>query len=127
MSNPYGKYTDPRWQKLRLEVLEKWDFSCACCGNKKKELHVHHIQYKKNSKIWEYENFELIALCSQCHEKLHYELDEIQQLITTIITQPETENCLGVFETIKELKYVFFENAIARLHNEAFLASRYGK
>lgn len=62
---------DPRWQKKRLEVLEKNQFTCRGCGSKEKKLNVHHRMYKKGRKPWEYELIDLTVLCEDCHEKWH--------------------------------------------------------
>lgn len=59
---------DPRWQKKRLEVMQRDGFRCQHCLSNKKELQVHHIVYRKGAKPWEYDNKDLITLCKQCHE-----------------------------------------------------------
>ena len=61
-------YKDPRWQKLRLEILERDEWTCKNCNNKKGTLHVHHKYYEKNKKPWEYNNKSLVTLCNDCHE-----------------------------------------------------------
>ena len=58
----------PLWQKKRLKILERDDFTCQYCGCKERELQVHHRVYHKGAKPWEYDDSELITLCSQCHE-----------------------------------------------------------
>lgn len=69
----------PLWQKKRLKILERDDFTCQYCGCKEKELQVHHRIYHKGAKPWEYDDSELITLCSRCHEieteekNYHYE------------------------------------------------------
>lgn len=59
---------DPRWQKKRLEVMQRDNFTCQHCGAQDKELQVHHLIYHKDYKPWEYQSDELITLCSKCHE-----------------------------------------------------------
>jgi len=61
-------YTDPRWQKLRLEVMSRDNWSCVACGSKDKELHVHHIRYGKQ--LWDVEAADLQTLCFECHDAL---------------------------------------------------------
>lgn len=56
---------DPRWQKKRLEVLERDDWRCKKCGDKKTELQVHHIKYHK--KAWDTPLKHLDTLCAHCH------------------------------------------------------------
>lgn len=62
---------DPRWQKKRLEILQRDDFTCQICGHKDKTLHVHHVYYKKGLKPWEYKDSSLITLCEDCHHEEH--------------------------------------------------------
>ena len=65
-----SQYTNPNWQKKRLLIMERDDYTCKSCGDNKNTLNVHHLAYHKNSKIWEYENDELITLCKNCHEEI---------------------------------------------------------
>jgi len=58
---------DPRWQKKRLEILNRDDFMCCFCANCKETLHVHHCYYNKGKKPWEYEDSSLVTLCASCH------------------------------------------------------------
>lgn len=58
---------DPRWQKRRLEVLERDEWSCRRCGDDESELHVHHLRYITGKKPWEYDDEDLRTLCKKCH------------------------------------------------------------
>lgn len=58
---------DPRWQKKRLEILERDGWGCKWCGGKDKTLHVHHIFYFKDKEPWEVNNGFLVTLCEECH------------------------------------------------------------
>jgi len=62
---------DPRWQKKRLEVFERAGWKCESCGDGTTELHVHHVEYKKGAKPWEYSMNDLQCLCKHCHKKDH--------------------------------------------------------
>lgn len=68
MSSYAEKLKDPRWQKKRLEILERDNFTCLECADTKKELHVHHRYYLRNHDPWDYENDALVTLCMDCHE-----------------------------------------------------------
>lgn len=59
---------DPRWQRRRLEILERDGWKCTSCGDDKKTLHVHHKFYD-GRKPWEYEPEALATLCVDCHAK----------------------------------------------------------
>jgi 5-methylcytosine-specific restriction endonuclease McrA len=62
-------YTDPRWQKLRLEIMNRDKFTCQCCGTSEIELQVHHLAYGKGKRIWEAMPSDLLTLCRDCHEQ----------------------------------------------------------
>jgi hypothetical protein len=68
------KLRDPRWQKKRLEILNRDGFACRLCGDKETELHIHHEKYNGNP--WDAKNDDLSTLCKHCHiliEKLKKE------------------------------------------------------
>ncbi len=58
---------DPRWQKKRLEILERDDWTCQWCGSKEKTLHVHHLCYVHGRDPWESPIHELLTVCEDCH------------------------------------------------------------
>lgn len=62
---------DPRWQKKRLEIMQRDGFACALCMDETSTLHVHHKKYKSGCAPWEYEDKYLITLCDSCHGKQH--------------------------------------------------------
>jgi hypothetical protein len=59
---------DPRWQKIRLEVLQRDDFTCRACFNNEETLHVHHCFYTRDARPWDYPLGSLVTLCASCHE-----------------------------------------------------------
>ena len=59
------KLKDPRWQRKRLEVMQRDNFKCAICSTETKTLNVHHKTYKGDP--WEQENEDLTTLCEDCH------------------------------------------------------------
>lgn len=70
MNNYLQLLKDPRWQKKRLQILQRDKFTCQHCGNTEKQLHVHHFRY--SNVPWddlENEDKYLITLCIDCHEK----------------------------------------------------------
>ena len=64
------KFKDPRWQKMRLKVLDRDEFKCRICGDKKNTLHVHHLIYFNGHDPWDYEDNFLITLCANCHNSI---------------------------------------------------------
>lgn len=63
------KLKDPRWQKKRLQILDRDEFACKYCGNENLELHVHHLKYFNNP--WDIENKFLVTICVICHKSEH--------------------------------------------------------
>lgn len=61
------KLRDPRWQKKRLEIMQRDNFCCIVCCDSKSELQVHHLIYKKRDP-WDYPNALYQTLCKSCHE-----------------------------------------------------------
>ena len=61
------KLKDPRWQKLRLEIMQRDQFTCKHCRSTEKTLNVHHHAYKKGAAPWDYNHDWLITLCEECH------------------------------------------------------------
>lgn len=67
--SPYAqKLRDPRWQKTRLQVMERDEWTCRVCGDTKTTFNVHHMFYVKGREPWDYPLSSLITLCEVCHE-----------------------------------------------------------
>ncbi len=62
------KLKDPRWQKLRLEVMQRANFTCEKCWDTETTLHVHHAYYVTGRNPWEYPADTLSCLCKNCHK-----------------------------------------------------------
>lgn len=82
----YGdKLKDPRWQRKRLEILQRDNFTCERCKSTTKTLNVHHVAYINNYQPWDYPSFYYMTLCDECHQKEHTEREELEkQLIETM-------------------------------------------
>lgn len=76
MSDYSEKLKDPRWQKKRLEILEKRNWCCESCYDDKSTLNVHHKNYRSNAEPWDYDDELLIVLCDDCHKKEHEDIDD---------------------------------------------------
>lgn len=61
------KLLDPRWQKMRLEVFQRENFTCQYCGDTKKTLHAHHISYHIGGNPWDVDSSAIMCLCDDCH------------------------------------------------------------
>lgn len=63
------KLKDPRWQKLRLEIFERDNWTCTACQNKEQTLCVHHKKYTA-TEPWDEPKEHLSTLCDDCHEAI---------------------------------------------------------
>jgi hypothetical protein len=77
VNNYAAKLKDPRWQKRRLEILQRDEWRCVACGyglheeyeddnEPRQPLHVHHRWY--TGEPWEAPDEALVTLCESCHE-----------------------------------------------------------
>jgi hypothetical protein len=69
------KLKDPRWQKKRLEILQRDEFTCVKCGDNTSTLHVHHKAYHSGDP-WDTPDAHLVTLCEGCHESEEIELKQ---------------------------------------------------
>jgi 5-methylcytosine-specific restriction endonuclease McrA len=114
------KLKDPRWQKKRLQILERDNWQCQSAllcqidveplepTNCLKEffvwkrdrsnptLHVHHKKYRKGADPWDYPDDELITLCAPCHE--YESLDERGRAIHSLMMAIEKLTPKEIFE-----------------------------
>ena len=74
-------FKDPKWQRKRLEIMERDGFTCQSCFDTEKTLNVHHLIYFPNNKPWEYDDKFLITLCEECHK---YEKDNINSVMKNL-------------------------------------------
>lgn len=111
-----AKYKDPRWQKKRLEIFERDEWTCQACmdciseESDSKEayqsFHVHHLYYNWGSAPWEYPNEALVTLCESCHQVETQDLKEAERRLIRALKvaggTTETFNRLAEgFECIK--------------------------
>jgi hypothetical protein len=75
------KLKDPRWQRKRLEILDRDEFTCQHCHANTKTLHVHHLDYLPGKEPWDYENYFLLTLCEDCHEEETKDRGSAERLI----------------------------------------------
>jgi len=85
---------DPRWQRKRLEVMQRDDFACRLCNDKTKTLHVHHKRYVWRRDPWEYHADELETVCETCHERAEYHRQSLSDAIGKLPLE-HAEQALG--------------------------------
>ena len=80
MSKWSSAYRDSRWQRKRLEVMERDEWTCRSCGKSGEgvTLNVHHIHYEAGRSPWDYDDELLITWCACCHKERH---DKQKQLL----------------------------------------------
>lgn len=78
------KLSDPRWQRKRLEIYQRDNFTCTLCADMRTTLAVHHEEYK--GEPWNISNDKLHTVCAHCHDVIHhlkgYEIEGIYKRIS---------------------------------------------
>ena len=101
----YDKLKDPRWQRKRLEIMERSEFTCEICGNENNEpLHIHHGYYEKGLDPWEYESDTLWCLCASCHDFNSDQLKDIYKEIAKVYP-PDLDFIMASVLKTKETMY----------------------
>jgi hypothetical protein len=115
----YEKLKDPRWQKKRLEIFERDEWTCQGCFEKNNTLHIHHKKYIQGLEPWEHANDTLITLCEECHEyeTVHKKeaLKNLTEILNSKFLAPEIKMLADTFKNIQivHLPEVF----VSALHN----------
>lgn len=97
------KLRDPRWQKLRLKILERDEWACRFCGDSESTLNVHHKWYIPDREPWEYPEDSLLTLCEDCHAQ------ETEK-------RPEAEQCLVEGSRVPDVDAGTVEKLAGDLH-----------
>lgn len=109
----------PKWQKRRLEIMQKDNFTCQLCGDTESMLNVHHLTYHKDKKIWEYEDWELITLCENCHKEEHSSMDDVINEIESIKSRGVTmREIISALNSIDISLYLGHDDCIYNLVGE---------
>jgi len=85
----------PRWQKKRLQIMERDNWACYHCKKTDVTLNVHHQYYVLGRLPWQYPNDALITLCEVCHGREH-EYERLANLIKKYIKDPEFRSKVSV-------------------------------
>jgi len=81
-SSVFMKYKDqlkdPRWQRKRLEILNRDKWTCQICLDTTETLHVHHKSYDGVfiKLAWQYDNHVYTTLCDTCHIEIERHIKE---------------------------------------------------
>lgn len=120
------KLKDPRWQKMRLSVLERDNFTCQRCFDEENTLHVHHKTYKKGNEPWEYELDNFTTLCADCHE---YETDHRYDAEKSLLNSFKqcgflTDNIVEIAFAVSQLKLRHAPEVVATAYSYAFKSEK---
>ena len=100
-SDYFLKLQSPKWQKVRLKVLERAEWACETCGSEENTLTVHHGYYRYGVEPWDLPLNTLWCVCSDCHSEYQEELTRLKVAIGRLYPQDyynilqEIENCPG--------------------------------
>lgn len=84
------KLRDPRWQQMRLKIMERDKFTCQFCGSTEKTLNVHHKLYSKGAEPWEYDERILVTCCEDCH----ISVENLKKLCGLFIKNKDSHNMM---------------------------------
>jgi len=71
---------DERWKLLSKYIKERDSGTCQICKNCCGTLDAHHIEYKHGHFAWEYMDYEIVTLCRDCHEWVHFFQHEYNEI-----------------------------------------------
>jgi len=100
------KLKDPRWQKKRLQILDRDEWTCKLCGDTETQLHIHHFYYHRDKEPWEYEIQDLTTYCKHCHYLVEVIKDQssIQSIISVIKYLRKSDNTLTIIAIVLGLQ-----------------------
>lgn len=87
------KLKDPRWQRKRLEVMQRDDFKCRDCGTPDQQLTVHHCHYERGEP-WKTNASFLLTLCGDCHKTRQIHEDELKRAIGSLIASSQIDDVM---------------------------------
>jgi len=107
----YGELLrDPRWQKRRLEIMNRAGFACEECDDDASTLNVHHKLYRKGAMPWEYPDAELACLCENCHKRHHLH-KEIFDALFAELSSHLFDRVIGYAQSLIQLDEMGFPGA----------------
>lgn len=114
---------DPRWQKKRLEVLNRDNFTCVECGDSVSTLHVHHIKYSRRNP-WEEDAINLITVCLHCHAlATHYEEKDFKIIKREKSFRKNGDIIFFLLHTHKEEYFLYMVKMLSSGENIEMLAA----
>jgi hypothetical protein len=116
---------DPRWQRKRLEVMQRDAWTCTKCGDQNSPLQVHHKYYNFDLDPWDYPMYAMTTYCELCHAKHHFfqwfyknaiaellkqgfmrdDIDDIMAAVKTSLSSKNHSDANQYIEDVKNLIY----------------------
>lgn len=97
MTDYKKKFLDPRWQKKRLEILQRDKFACCRCEDTEETLHIHHKFYIFGKEPWEYDDNVLETLCATCHQEDGWDKDQVNEILRYLLLEGYTYRQLAQY------------------------------
>ena len=103
------KLKDPRWQRKRLEIMQRDNFTCTQCGDKHSTLNVHHWEYAKEP--WDAKKIDLSTVCVTCHKNIEDCKAVLKELLRKMNFRLLLEY-INKTNTFGEVQYKFFSRSV---------------
>lgn len=71
----------PQWQKKRLEIMQRDNWTCRICRTTDDTLNVHHGYYDRMLEPWQYPDKSLYTICENCHNNTTQEMKDVYKII----------------------------------------------
>lgn len=81
MTSYSEKLRHPLWQKKRLEILSRDNWTCQHCRKKDITLNVHHNSYAWGVDPWDYDDSNFVTLCENCHDYENKTLKQAKKIL----------------------------------------------
>lgn len=101
------KLRSPKWQKRRLEILSRDNFTCKLCGDEETELHIHHEKYV--GEPWEAPVEFLKTACKDCHSISHILSKEGITIVKCIKVKSASEDIMNLICNDDQGNTYFFQ------------------
>ena len=101
------KLQDPRWQKKRLQVMNRDHWACVHCKKSENTLTVHHCRY--SGEPWEVEDQFLMTLCMDCHKTRQEEESDAKLMlaqISSLMEPKEFHEFVGRLASVVTIKRI---------------------
>jgi hypothetical protein len=106
------KLKDPRWQKLRLKVFERDDWTCQLCFDKESQLKVHHKYYLQGKEPWDYPLEAFTTLCEKCHTEEYENRPEAEHVLLRALKEKFTP-CASLAEGVSRMELLHSHDLVA--------------